>query len=272
MKSSLKQRLDLVLVEKKLVNTRDRAKALILAGKIRVDGVRVCKAGALVSPDAEVLAELPDFPYVSRGALKLKAALDQLEMDVKGMICMDVGASTGGFTDLLLRSGASRVYAVDVGYGQLAWSLRQDSRVVVLERCNIRYLEHEIIPEAMDLITIDTSFISLRLVVPACKKFLASNARLLALIKPQFEAGKGEVGKGGVVKDPEKHKKVIQDLTMFFEKEGLFPGDAIPSPIKGPKGNQEFILPLWTNKEQKLQEKPNCYEIKESRITEKQHF
>lgn len=237
-----------------MVRTRDRAKALILAGKVLVNGDRVSKAGVLVPYDAEVLAELPDFPYVSRGALKLKAALDHLSMDVTGMVCMDVGASTGGFTDLLLRSGASRVYAVDVGYGQLAWSLRQDERVVVLERRNIRTLPREAIPCEMDLVTIDTSFISLRLVVPACKKFLAQDARIFALVKPQFEVGKGEVGKGGVVRDTDLHAKVVRELSTFFEEEGFFVGNVIPSPIKGPKGNQEYILPLWTKKERRSQE------------------
>lgn len=254
MKSPLKQRLDLLLVEKGLVRTRDRAKALILAGKVLVNGVRESKAGVLVPFDAEVLAELPDFPYVSRGALKLKAALDHLSIEVAGMICMDVGASTGGFTDLLLRSGAKKVYAVDVGYGQLAWSLRQDERVVVLERCNIRHLLRETILEEMDLVTIDTSFISLKLVVPACKKFLHADARVLALIKPQFEVGKGEVGKGGVVRNPDAQEKVVRELSAFFEEEGFFVGNAIPSPIKGPKGNQEFILPLWTKKERQMHE------------------
>lgn len=239
-------RLDTLLVERGDVQSRDRAKALILAGKVFVDGNRVDKAGTQISEDAVLQVEVPDFPYVSRGALKLVGALDHLQVELNDLVCMDVGASTGGFTDVMLRSGARKVFAVDVGYGQLAWSLRQDSRVVTIERTNIRHMDYEVVGEKVDLVTIDTSFISLRLVIPACEKFLKEDARILALIKPQFEVGKELVGKGGVVRDPELHQKVIADLTDFFADRGFFPGNAIPSPIKGPKGNQEFILPLWT--------------------------
>lgn len=239
-------RLDTLLVERGEVQSRDRAKALILAGKVFVDGNRVDKAGTQISEDAVLQVEVPDFPYVSRGALKLVGALDHLQVELNDLVCMDVGASTGGFTDVMLRSGARKVFAVDVGYGQLAWSLRQDSRVVTIERTNIRHMDYEVVGEKVDLVTIDTSFISLRLVIPACEKFLKEDARILALIKPQFEVGKELVGKGGVVRDPELHQQVIADLTDFFADRGFFPGNVIPSPIKGPKGNQEFILPLWS--------------------------
>lgn len=261
LKNSAKKRLDALLVERGLVQSRERARALILAGKIQVDGLRVDKAGALVSEQAGIITDVPDFPYVSRGALKLEAALNALFLDVRGMTCMDVGASTGGFTDLLLQRGAARVFAVDVGYGQLAWSLRQDPRVVVIERTNIRHMPREAVDSDVDLVTIDTSFISLRLVVPACRKFLKEDARILALIKPQFEVGKGEVGKGGVVRDTALQAKVIADLQTFFIQEGFFAGRAIASPIQGPKGNQEFILPLWTSAErQKSEEHPEFVE------------
>ncbi|TWI74322.1 23S rRNA (cytidine1920-2'-O)/16S rRNA (cytidine1409-2'-O)-methyltransferase [Desulfobotulus alkaliphilus] len=254
MAGRIRKRLDAMMVEKGLVQSRDRARALILAGKVQVNGLRVDKAGAQIAEDARIETEIPDFPYVSRGALKLKAALDQLSLNPEGMVCMDVGASTGGFTDLLLRQGASRVVAVDVGYGQLAWSLRQDSRVLVLERTNIRHLTEETLDIKVDLVTIDTSFISLRLVIPACRKFLKEDARILALVKPQFEAGKEEVGKGGVVRNPDIHAKVLKDLEIFLIAEGFFVGGAIASPIQGPKGNQEFILPMWTRAETKQKE------------------
>ncbi|TYT75382.1 TlyA family RNA methyltransferase [Desulfobotulus mexicanus] len=254
MAGKLKKRLDAIMVDKGLVLSRERARALILAGKVQVNGLRVDKAGAQITEDAHIETDIPDFPYVSRGALKLKAALDQLSLNPEGMVCMDVGASTGGFTDLLLRQGASLVVAVDVGYGQLAWSLRQDSRVKVLERTNIRHLSEEAMDIKVDLVTIDTSFISLRLVIPACRKFLKEDARILALVKPQFEVGKGEVGKGGVVRNPDVHAKVLKELENFFISEGFFVGGAIASSIQGPKGNQEFILPLWTKAETKQKE------------------
>ena len=258
---AVRKRLDALLVEKGLVQSRERARALILAGKIQVDGLRVDKAGAQVSVTSQVSADVPDFPYVSRGALKLEAALNHLALDVKGMVCMDVGASTGGFTDLLLQRGAARVFAVDVGYGQLAWTLRQDPRVVTIERMNIRHMPQDAVDVPMDLITIDTSFISLRLVVPAVRKFLKKDARILALVKPQFEVGKGEVGKGGVVRDPELQARVVTDLRAFFTQQGFFAGRAIASPIQGPKGNQEFILPLWTQAErQKMEDHPESVE------------
>ena len=240
-----KKRLDLMVVERGLASSRQRARALIMAGRILVDTQRVDKPGALVSEQAEILVKGQDLPYVSRGGLKLEAALNQLDLDVTGMTCLDIGASTGGFTDCLLQHGAKFVYAVDVGYGQLAWALRQDDRVACIERSNIRSLPVERLPEPMDLITIDVSFISLKLVVPQALKFLKPNGTVLALIKPQFEAGKGKVGKGGVVKDPELIDGIIHGLSRFFQEDlQLGIGPIVPSPILGPKGNQEYIIRL----------------------------
>jgi len=239
-----KKRLDVRVVDNGLAPSRQRAQALIMAGAILVDDCPVDKPGAMISEDAVITSKGADLPFVSRGGLKLREALDTLKMDVSGCLCLDVGASTGGFTDCLLQHGATRVYAIDVGYGQLDWRLRNDPRVVVIERTNIRYATPEILPEPFDLITVDVSFISLKIVVPAVVPFLKPDGKILALIKPQFEVGKGEVGKGGVVKDPALHEKVIADLSVFFLNAGLAPGPVIPSPILGPKGNREFIICL----------------------------
>lgn len=237
-----KKRLDLIVVEKGLIQSRQRARALIMAGKVLVNSQLVDKPGVLVSKDDEISLKGEDIPYVSRGGLKLEAALKATGINVEGLVCLDVGASTGGFTDCLLQHGASRVFAVDVGYGQLAWKLRQDSRVVVIERTNIRHMPAEALPQPVDLITIDVSFISLKIVIPAVLKYIKKDARILALIKPQFEVGKGKVGKGGVVRDPDLHDAVIKDLSDFFTKFGLTCESVIPSPILGPKGNREFII------------------------------
>ena len=239
-----KQRLDILLVDRGLAASRPRAKALIMAGKVLVDGQLSDKPGTAVSMDASISLKGEELPYVSRGGLKLAAAIEALSLRLDDWVCLDVGASTGGFTDCLLQHGARRVYAVDVGYGQLAWQLRQDPRVVSIERTNIRHLAPERLPERVDLATIDTSFISLRIVVPAVQPLLKPNGRILALIKPQFEVGKGQVGKGGVVRDPRQHDRVIQELTDYFKEIGLVAGPVIPSPIQGPKGNQEFIILL----------------------------
>ena len=232
------------MVEKGLVQSRQRARSLIMAGKVIVNNRTVDKPGAPVSPSDHIILKENDIPYVSRGGLKLEKALQTLNINIEGFVCLDVGASTGGFTDCLLQHGASCVYAVDVGYGQMAWKLRQDSRVVVMERTNIRYLSAESIPRPVDLIVIDFSFISLKIVVPAVLKFMKKSAKILALIKPQFEVGKGKVGKGGVVRDPVLHESVIKDLSDFFLKTGLSCRSVVPSPILGPKGNREFIIYL----------------------------
>jgi 23S rRNA (cytidine1920-2'-O)/16S rRNA (cytidine1409-2'-O)-methyltransferase len=239
-----KKRLDVFMVEQGLAPSRQRAQALIMAGKVLVDAQRIEKPGVQVSGNAIITVKDEDEAYVSRGGFKLEGALRELHMDVQGLTCLDVGASTGGFTDCLLKHGARRVYAVDVGYGQLAWSLRRDPRVIVIERTNIRYMTADRIPEKIDLATIDTSFISLKIVVPQVRGFMHPDGRILALIKPQFEVGKGKVGKGGVVKDAGQRAEVIRELTDFFTEQGFACGPVVPSPILGPKGNQEFIILL----------------------------
>jgi 23S rRNA (cytidine1920-2'-O)/16S rRNA (cytidine1409-2'-O)-methyltransferase len=202
------------------------------------------KAGSHVPEDVAISLTGKDIPYVSRGGLKLEAALKHFDLDVSGLRCLDVGASTGGFTDCLLQHGAVHVTAVDVGYGQLHWNLRSDPRVKVLDRTNIRHLDPNIIPEAVDLACIDVSFISLKIVVPAVLKLVKNSGRIVCLIKPQFEVGKGLVGKGGVVRDPALHQSVIKDLTSTFHDLRLRQQGVIPSPILGPKGNQEYLALL----------------------------
>lgn len=239
-----KQRIDRLLVEKKICKSRERAKALIMSGRVLVDQRPCDKPGTQIPTDANISVKGEDLPYVSRGGLKLEAALRANHIDCSDLICLDVGASTGGFTDCLLQHGAKKVFSVDVGYGQLAWSIRQDERVVVIERTNIRNIDPLVITDLTDLIVIDTSFISLKIVVPAILQFIKPDGKILALIKPQFEAGKGLVGKGGVVKDPALHKTIITDLCVFFTQQALVCGPVIPSPILGPKGNREFIVSL----------------------------
>jgi len=239
-----KTRIDSLLVKKGLVKSRQRAQSLIMAGKVLVNDTPVDKSGTQVDDDAVIKVKQDDNPFVSRGGLKLNQALKSLPVSVKNCVCMDIGASTGGFTDCLLQYGANKVYAVDVGYGQFDWSLRQDSRVTVIERTNIRHLEYEIINEKMDVIVADTSFISLKVVLPAAEKFMQSGTLILALIKPQFEAGKKNVKKGGVVKDPEIRNAVIDDIKCFFDNRGYQVNQVIDSPILGPKGNKEYIISL----------------------------
>jgi 23S rRNA (cytidine1920-2'-O)/16S rRNA (cytidine1409-2'-O)-methyltransferase len=239
-------RLDKLLVDRGVTASRQRAEALILAGKAVVNGHIVTKAGQRVAIDSEITLLGPDHPYVSRGGIKLEHALRSFLVDVTDLVAMDVGASTGGFTDCLLQHGARRVYAIDVGYGQLAWKLRQDPRVVVRERQNVRYLPLELIPEPIQLVTMDASFISLTLVIPAVLPFLAPHAGLVALIKPQFEAGREHVGKKGVVRDPQIHQLVCQHVKEFCEGLGLAVLGILPSPILGPEGNKEFLLAAKT--------------------------
>jgi len=244
LKSKKKTRLDLIIIEKGLAQSRQRARSLIMAGKVLVNNQVLDKPGVLVSVNDNVVVKGTDIPYVSRGGLKLEKALETLKIDITGFVCLDTGSSTGGFTDCLLQHGANRVFAVDVGYGQLAWKLRQDSRVVVIERSNIRHMAAETIPQPVDLVTIDVSFISLKIVVPAVMKFMKQDAAILALIKPQFEVGKGKVGKGGVVRDPALHAEVLKELSNFFSSQGFLSQTVVPSPILGPKGNKEFIIYL----------------------------
>ena len=233
-----------MMVEKGLVASRQRAQAMIMAGNVFVNSKLVEKSGYPVSGSSEITLKGEAIPYVSRGGLKLEKALESFEVSVQGLVCLDVGASTGGFTDCLLQHGASRVYAVDVGYGQLAWRLRQDSRVIPIERTNIRNMPRNMLPESVELVTIDVSFISLKIVVPAVMKFIRQPSRIIALIKPQFEVGKGNVGKGGVVRDPLQHESVIDELNRFFKDSGWTCLPVVPSPILGPSGNKEFLIHL----------------------------
>lgn len=217
---------------------------MIMAGKVLVDDCVIDKPGTLVDPNKKIIVKKDDNPYVSRGGLKLEKALKSIPVDVTGLICIDIGASTGGFTDCLLQNGAKKVFSVDVGYGQFDWSLRTDPRVVVIERTNIRHMTYEAINEKVDLIVADTSFISLKTVIPAAEKFMRDKTLILALIKPQFEAGKDKIGKGGVVKAPEVRDQVIKDIKQFFNDNGYQVNQVIPSPILGPKGNKEYIISL----------------------------
>ncbi len=237
-----KERLDKLLVERGLAESRERAQALILSGNVFVEGERVDKAGKRVPVDARIHVRKP-LPYVSRGGYKLAAILDHLNLDVRDFTCVDVGASTGGFTDVLLQRGACKVYAIDVGYGQLAWKLRQDPRVIVMERTNIRHVHA--LPEPMDLATIDVSFIGLSLVLPRVIDLVRPGGWIIALIKPQFEAGREHVGKGGIVRDPHVHRDVLTRVLEEAEKRGLTLHALIPSPIRGSEGNVEFLA-AWT--------------------------
>lgn len=238
-----KTRLDQLLVDRGLAESRTRAQALIMAGLVLVDGHKVDKAGTKVAEDKPIELKGQDHPWVSRGGLKLDKALDQFAIDVTGMVGLDVGASTGGFTDVLLTRGAARVYAVDVGYGQLAHKLRVDERVVVLERTNARHLTPEQIPEPVDIVVCDASFIGLRTVLPAALGFVRPGGRLAALIKPQFEVGKERVGKGGVVRDPALHAEVCETIRAWLSDLPGWSVDGITeSPIKGPEGNVEFLI------------------------------
>ena len=237
-----KVRLDRLLVDRALVESRERGHALILAGQVLVNGQKQDKAGAPVPADAEIRILGEMLPYVSRGGLKLEAALRTFEVPVEGVTALDIGASTGGFTDCLLQHGARKVYAVDVGYGQIAWKLRQDARVVVIERANIRDLPSSLIPDPADLAVIDVSFISLEKVVPAVLKFLKPAAQLVALIKPQFEVGREQVGKGGIVRDDAARGAAVKRIEEFVRNHGLTVAGLMPSPITGQDGNKEFLL------------------------------
>jgi 23S rRNA (cytidine1920-2'-O)/16S rRNA (cytidine1409-2'-O)-methyltransferase len=241
MSGETKKRLDLLLVERGLVETRSLAQRLILAGRVKVDGREANQAGKLLAPSAKL--ELTESPrYVSRGGEKLEAALGAFSISPAGWICADAGASTGGFTDCLLQRGAARVYAIDVGKGILDWRLRNDPRVVVLEERNARYLEA--LPEPVHLVTADLAFISLRLLLPVFVGWLRADGRVVALIKPQFEAGRSQVGKGGVVKDPAVHRSVLEDVLRAALQTGFSVEGLIASPLKGPAGNVEFLANL----------------------------
>lgn len=240
---SRKVRVDQLLVERGLAESRTRAQALIMAGTVFSGERKIAKAGDTLAPDAALEVKGRDHPWVSRGGLKLDHALAHFGWDITGAVVIDVGASTGGFTDVALTRGAARVYAVDVGHGQLAWKLRQDERVVVLEKTNARHLSAEIIPEPVDLVVCDASFIGLKTVLPAAMALTKPNARLVALIKPQFEVGKARVGKGGVVRDPALHAEVCADIEAWMNAQpGWRVAGLTTSPITGPEGNVEFLI------------------------------
>ncbi|MCX5747681.1 MAG: TlyA family RNA methyltransferase [Proteobacteria bacterium] len=243
-----KDRLDKVLVDRGLAASRERAAALVMSGVVSVDGRPATKPGLLVEASTEIVLAAEDHPYVSRGALKLVKGLDVFGIDPRGLTCLDVGASTGGFTDVLLKRDAARVYAIDVGYGQLAWSLRQDPRVVVLERQNARAMALELVPEPCDLAVIDVSFISLTLILPRVAELLRAppGKPIIALVKPQFEAGRDQVSRGGVVRDPEVRRATVDKIRTWARAHGFVDGEDVESPITGPAGNVEYLLLLRT--------------------------
>ncbi|WP_294385997.1 TlyA family RNA methyltransferase [uncultured Clostridium sp.] len=247
--ASKKERLDILLVEKGICESREKAKTNIMAGLIFVDGQRVDKAGEKVKVDAEIIFKGEKLKYVSRGGLKLEKAMNTFGIDLTNKVCMDIGASTGGFTDCMLQNNASKVFAVDVGYGQFAWKLRTDERVVCMEKTNIRYVTPEDIGVALDFASIDVSFISLRTIMPAVKALLGDKGEVVALIKPQFEAGRDKVGKKGVVRDKEVHLEVINTIINFLIENELKVLGLSYSPIKGPEGNREYLVYFTKDKE-----------------------
>ena len=236
-----KQRLDVTLVERGLAETRQKAQATIMSGVVYVNGQKVDKAGFAVAEDASIEVRGNALPYVSRGGLKLEKAVRAFDLRLDGCVCADIGASTGGFTDCMLQNGAAKVYAVDVGYGQLDWKLRSDGRVVCMERTNARYLTHEQVPDELDFASIDVSFISLKLILPAVNGLLKDGGHVACLVKPQFEAGREKVGKKGVVRDPAVHLEVLEHFLGHARDSGFGVLDLTYSPIRGPEGNIEYL-------------------------------
>lgn len=245
----MKERLDVLIFNKGFAESREKAKALIMAGLVFVDGERQDKAGTSVDVNAELLVKGQENKFVSRGGKKLKKAVDTFSLSFDGMVCADIGASTGGFSDCMLQNGAKKVYAVDVGYGQLAWKLRTDERVVNMERTNIRYVTEEQIPEKLDFFSVDVSFISLKLVLPVLNSLTDENALGVCLIKPQFEAGREKVGKHGVVREQSTHIEVIRNVFSYIEASGFAVKGLTFSPIKGPEGNIEYLVLVSKAKE-----------------------
>ena len=237
----MKIRLDQYLVQHGLIQSRERAKAMIMSGVVFVNEQKVDKAGEMIKEDAKVEVRGHDIGYVSRGGLKLEKAMQCFPLTPKGKVCMDIGASTGGFTDCMLQNGATKVYAVDVGYGQLDWKLRSDERVVCMERTNARYLDRDQIPDELDFASIDVSFISLKLILPAVHRVLKEGGHVACLIKPQFEAGREKVGKKGVVRDPDVHLEVLENFLTHAKDSGFTVLDITFSPIRGPEGNIEYL-------------------------------
>lgn len=252
----MKERLDILLVNKGLFPSREKAKASIMAGIVFVDGERSDKAGNMVDEDAEIFVKENQCPYVSRGGLKLEKSMKTFDLSMQGNVCMDIGASTGGFTDCMLKNGATKVYAVDVGYGQLDYSLRIDDRVINMEKCNIRYLDPASIEDEIYFISIDVSFISLKLVFPVASKLLKEDGNLVCLVKPQFEAGREQVGKKGIVKDEKVHLEVIQNVMKYALDNELYPTGLTFSPVTGAKGNIEYLLCLSKCKDDQVELNP----------------
>ncbi len=238
----LKERLDVLLVKKGFFSSRERAKIAIMEGDVYVGGAISDKAGTKIDVDAEITVRNDQCPFVGRGGYKLAKAVGVFGISLEGMTAMDIGASTGGFTDCMLQNGASKVYSVDVGYGQLDWKLRSDERVVNMEKVNVRYLDPDTVPDRMDFISIDVSFISLKLILPVAARLLKENCRLVCLIKPQFEAGREQVGKKGIVKDKKVHREVIEKVMGYAAENGLTPVGLTFSPMTGAKGNIEYLL------------------------------
>ena len=238
----MKKRLDILTTEKGLFDSREKAKASIMAGVVYVDGIRVDKPGTSVDETAEITVKEDLCPYVSRGGLKLEKALKTWDFALEGVKAVDIGASTGGFTDCMLQNGARQVFCIDVGYGQLDWTLRNDDRVVNMEKCNVRYLDVDELGRDVDFISIDVSFISLKLVFPVAAELLHDEGCLVCLVKPQFEAGREQVGKKGIVRDPAVHKEVIENVIGYGEENGLYSWGLTYSPVTGTKGNIEFLL------------------------------
>ena len=251
----MKERLDVLLVNRGFAPSREKAKTMIMEGNVFVAGQREDKAGTLIQEDAVIEIKGPTLAYVSRGGLKLEKAMKNFGLTLDGKVCMDVGASTGGFTDCMLQNGAVKVFSVDVGYGQLAWSLRQDPRVVCMEKTNIRYVTPEQIGEQVDFVSIDVSFISLTTVLGPVKELMKQDGQIVCLIKPQFEAGREKVGKKGVVREPETHLEVIDKVISFAKDLGFSVLDLEYSPIKGPEGNIEYLLYLQNDGQAELPEK-----------------
>ena len=240
----MKKRLDILVYEKGFAESREKAKAIIMAGQVYVDNQKADKCGTAYDENANIEVRGSVLKYVSRGGLKLEKAIDNFGRDLNGAVAMDIGASTGGFTDCMLQNGAKKVYSIDVGYGQLAWKLRTDERVVNLERTNMRKVTREQVPDAIDFFSVDVSFISLRLILPVARELMAENAEAVCLIKPQFEAGREKVGKKGVVRDPSVHVEVVRGIFDFCLRSGFDVLNLDFSPIKGPEGNIEYLIHL----------------------------
>lgn len=252
----MKERLDILLVKRGLAPSREKAKTMIMEGNVFVENQREDKAGTSIPENAKIEIKGNTLKYVSRGGLKLEKAMNHFDIELQNKVCMDIGASTGGFTDCMLQNGASKVYAVDVGYGQFAWKLRTDERVVCMEKTNIRYVTPEDIGESLDFASVDVSFISLSKVLPAARELLKDGGEMVCLIKPQFEAGREKVGKKGVVRDPAVHREVIEMVTAYAQSISFAPCHLEFSPIKGPEGNIEYLLHL-----KKLPEGEHCEEV-----------